>query len=336
MKEAVSRLITHAYHLPEPQQCSPIAGGLINRTFDIDDVWILQHVNPIFGPAVNDDIAALTEILRSKGVCVPMICRTCRGAYCVEGSVYGLEPGPWRLMSKLPGKTHHKVQNIEQIRALTIAVAQFHGALDGVRYDFKHTRPGVHDFDRHRTALEKALYDEKWRSHRLWQHVDDLFKEILGLIPHLDTASVLSCDKFRVIHGDPKISNFLFSGETVTGVVDLDTMALSRVAFDIGDAVRSWCNPCAEDVEPDFNREYAREVMGLYQEEAVFLHREERRSLEASAAFISLELSMRFARDAICEDYFGFNPEIGHGEHSLMRARAMKVLCGQMLEHTSV
>lgn len=335
MKEAVSRLMTHAYHLPEPQQCTPIAGGLINQTFDIDNVWILQHVNSIFGPAVNDDIAALTGILRAQGVPVPTLCRTRTGAYAVEGETYGLTPGPWRLMSKLSGQTHHKVETIEQIRALTQAVARFHRALDGVGYAFQHTRPGVHDFERHRLALEKAIHDEQLKAHRLWFYVDELYKEIQNLIKYIDINKIISCEKLRIIHGDPKISNFLLSDSSITGIVDLDTMARSRVAFDIGDAIRSWCNPRTEDVEPAFQREFAREVLGLYQEEAPFLGRDERKSLEKSAAFIALELSMRFARDAICEDYFGFNPEIGHGEHSLLRARAMKTLCAQMLEGSS-
>ena len=59
-------------------------------------------------------------------------------------------------------------------------------------------------------------------------------------------------------------------------------------------------------------------------------------SLADAAPFIALELSMRFARDALCEDYFGFDPEIGHGEHSLLRARNMANLCEQMLGRDAV
>lgn len=332
MLNAIKRLLVQGYQLPEPLQCVPVNVGLINQTFDIDGVWILQRVNPIFGAAVNEDIAELTEVLRKHGVPVPMLCRTRDGKTYVEGRLWGLDEGVWRLMTKLPGETHHHVESIEQIRAVTSMLARFHGALHGVRYAFKHTRSGVHDFERHQNALEAALNDERNHKHRLYHHVVDLYAQILGLRKFLDVDSVIACEELRIIHGDPKISNFLFGGDSVVGVVDLDTMALSRAAFDVGDAVRSWCNPRTEDVEPAFQREYAREVVGLYQEEAPFLSKAERKSLGASAAFISLELSMRFARDAICEDYFGFNPEIGHGEHSLMRARSMKTLCAQMLE----
>ena len=336
MNDAIKQLITRGFGLPEPTQCTAITNGLINQTFDIDHLWILQHVNPIFGPAVNADIAALTDVLRSHGIPVPTLCRTRTGDFFVDGTAYGLTPGPWRLMRKLPGETCHKVEHIEQIRALTTAIARFHGALHGFHYTFQHTRPGVHDFERHRTALERAIHTESLKKHRLWFQVVSLFDEIQVLMRYIDVDSVLACKYLRIIHGDPKVSNFLFDQFEVTGIVDLDTMALSRTAFELGDAVRSWCNPRTEDVEPAYNREFAREVMGLYQEEAPFLQRDERQSLQASAPFITLELAMRFGRDALCEDYFGFNPEIGHGEHSLMRARAMTSLCAQMLEGRSV
>ena len=141
----------------------------------------------------------------------------------------------------------------------------------------------------------------------------------------------------RIIHGDPKVSNFLLNKDAnvefyaITGVIDLDTMARSSISYDVGDAIRSWCNPRKEDECPEFNSEYARETLGEYEEAMRFLVREERETLASSPAYIALELSMRFARDALCEDYFGFSPEIGHAEHSSRRARAMLELCSQML-----
>lgn len=317
--------------MPEPQNCQKISGGLINETWNIDDIWVLQRVNSIFGASVNDDIAALTPILKQHGVSVPILCRAADGSWSVEGSDYRAENGRWRLMSMLPGTAISKTSDIEQIRELTRALSKFHAALDKCHYQFLHKRPGVHDFMRHFTALEKTIEEENYKHHRLWQDVRSLFDNIKNISKFVDCSAVMSCTTLRIIHGDPKVSNFLFENNLVSGIVDLDTMARSRVSFDIGDAVRSWCNPRAEDDEPAYNREFAREVIGLYQEEMPFLTHEERISLPSSAPFISLELAMRFAKDALCEDYFGFNPEIGHGKHSLIRAKSMCTLCEQML-----
>ena len=330
-EDPIFTFIKKGFGLPRPRQCTPIKGGLINDTYDIDGTWVLQHVNPIFGEAVNDDIAALTPILRQGGVNVPLLCRATTGAWSLEGSDFGLKTGRWRLMTKIAGASRDHVESIEQIRALTVAIARFHGALDGCRYAFRHSRSGVHDFQRHYDNLERTLASLDYRQHRLYGDVRHLFEKIQALSRFVPFDSVMACEDLRIIHGDPKISNFMMDGDAVCGVVDLDTLARSRVAFDVGDAIRSWCNPCPEDVEPQFNREFAREMLGLYLECAPYLSRSERESLSASAPFIALELSMRFAKDALCEDYFGFNPDIGHGEHSFLRAKAMFTLCSQML-----
>lgn len=323
-------LLSGGYGLPKPTHYKRLTDGLINQTYDVDDCWIIQRVNPIFGEQVNEDIAALTTQLLRQNVPVPKVLCAKNGHHYVMGADYGLDEGVWRVMTRLPGKTHHFVQSIEQIQALTKIMARFHRALDQYSYTFRHTRPGVHDFQRHYRALDEAV--QKYSKHRLYADVTALFDKIQHLMKFVDDTKIMGCEDLRIIHGDPKISNFLFDGADIVGVVDLDTMAKSRVAFDVGDAIRSWCNPCPEDVEPSYQREYAREAMGLYLENSDFLTRSERDSLPFAPTFITLELAVRFARDALCEDYFGFNPEIGHGEHSLIRAQSMTKLCEQMLE----
>ena len=73
--ESVKKIFTNVYGLPTPQKYTKITDGLINQTFDIDNLFILQKVNPIFGPQVNDDIAHLTEVLSKHQVPVPrLIC----------------------------------------------------------------------------------------------------------------------------------------------------------------------------------------------------------------------------------------------------------------------
>ena len=332
--ERMSRFVRDAFGISAPGACSPVTGGLINDTFDVGGRYILQRVSPIFGAEVNTDIASLVPVLSSGGVRVPSLYRAVTGAWWADGESFGFERGVWRLMTRLAGGTLHQVENMAQIRSLTLMMAKFHGALDGCGHVFAHTRPGVHDISRHLQAFERALAEH--HEHRLYREVSALAERLEGIRRYVDLDSVMQCEDLRIIHGDPKISNWMFEGDEVVGVVDLDTMARSRVSFDVGDAVRSWCNPSKEDAEPSFNAEYAREVQGLYQEAGSFLTSSERRSLGASAIWITLELSMRFGRDALCEDYFGYDPEIGHGEHSLKRAESMYALACQMLSGREV
>ena len=58
--------------------------GLINSTWFVGEHFVLQKVNPLFGPAVNDDIAVITQALRDKGIPAPRLLQSAQGAYCDE------------------------------------------------------------------------------------------------------------------------------------------------------------------------------------------------------------------------------------------------------------
>jgi len=53
----------------------------------------------------------------------------------------------------------------------------------------------------------------------------------------LETAKQQGLLKLRVIHGDPKLNNFLFDKRngTVISLIDLDTVKPALVHYDIGD-----------------------------------------------------------------------------------------------------
>ena len=53
----------------------------------------------------------------------------------------------------------------------------------------------------------------------------------------------------RPVHGDPKVNNILMDSATMQAVsiVDLDTVKPGLVHYDIGDCLRSGCNPMGEE-----------------------------------------------------------------------------------------
>ncbi len=53
----------------------------------------------------------------------------------------------------------------------------------------------------------------------------------------------------RLIHGDPKISNFLIDdlSNKVSSVIDLDTVSYGLIQFDLADCIRSCCNKAGEE-----------------------------------------------------------------------------------------
>ena len=308
-----------------------ITDGLINATWRLNDQWILQRVNPIFGPDVNRDIQVLTQILRQR-VQVPTLINNCNGEpFCKIDT--GENAGIWRIMTFCEGDCIHSTQNISQIRSLSDNLAQFHTALLGEKYTFRFSRGNVHVFDRHREKLERAISEHP--RHACWERVVSLYNQLQALFRLCPGDPALNPELPRhIVHGDPKISNFLFKGDEVCAILDLDTMAWASLESEIGDALRSWCNGHDENHEPALNSDYVAEALEIYQTKCPWLTREERQCFPAAGFKIAAELSMRFAADALCEDYFAFDPAIAptHGEHSLLRAQNQCLLAESFLD----
>ena len=310
--------------LTVPAASLPVArlsGGLINDTFALGQDHILQRLHHIFRAEVNLDIAALTPVLRDAGVPVPLLVRTADGAasVAIDDPDHPLQ-GTWRVLTRLTGQTLHRLENETQAHNAGQMVARFHTALRDHPHSFAFSRPGAHDTDAHLEKLARALTDHK--GHRLHGAVLALALELQarwtawGRVPKLPS---------RIIHGDLKVSNLLFTGDDVVGVLDLDTMAQSSLDIELGDALRSWCNATTEDdPAPQFQTPvFAAAVAGYLAGAGAWLTGAERAALAPAVERICLELSARFAADALAESYFGWNPEkfATRGDHNLARAR---------------
>jgi Ser/Thr protein kinase RdoA (MazF antagonist) len=292
-------------------------GGLINSTYKVGEppVGVLQSLNPIFGPSVNSDIEAITEELSRKGVLTPKVLRT------VDGTLYHVasDGSCWRGLSWVEGVTHHKLNDAKLAASAASMVGKWHNALSDFKHDFAFSRPGAHDTPKHMADLLAGIASN--RDHRLVSQVEALGHRILNTWERWDGDLSL---KPRVCHGDLKISNLQFNnqGEAIA-LLDLDTIGMLSIDVEMGDAWRSWCNPAAEDVtEASFDS-------GLFEASARAylksnpLNIEERESLVWGVERICLELSARFALDALKECYFGWSSKVApsRGDHNLIRAK---------------
>ena len=107
-----------------------------------------------------------------------------------------------------------------------------------------------------------------------------------------------------VIHGDPKVDNVLFDEITskAIGMIDLDTVKPGLLHYDIGDCLRSVCNPAGEESRDldrvIFNLEFAKEWIAGYLESAGdILTTEDKYLFHEAAWLISFELGLRFFSD---------------------------------------
>jgi len=311
-------------------QATPLAGGLINRSFAVtaaDGEYVLQRVHPVFAPEVHENIAAVTEQLRRRCEPSPRLLPARDGRWWADLG----EGGIWRVMTRLPGVSFDTIQSAAQARAAGARVGAFHTALADLDHEFKAVRKGVHDTSEHMHTLSRALAEHP--DHRLLPEVADLAAHIVAGYAALPAPGELP---LRVCHGDLKFNNLLFRGRSAedqlvtTGIIDLDTVGRMPLHHELGDAWRSWCNRGGEDqTTASFDLEiFAASLDGYLGALAEPPTLAERHALIHGVEWISLELSARFAADALRERYFGWDRSrfATAGEHNLLRARGQWAL----------
>ena len=310
-------------------QIEPVARGLINETFFVTagaERFVLQRLNPIFDARIHENIQAVTERLAQAGLMTPRLLPTREGRPWSE-----LDDGAWRLMTHVAGANFDALQSPEQARSAGALVARFHDALDQLPHVFVAMRSGVHDTPRHLATLREALVDHP--THRLHAEVAALAADLFAAI---DTLPPLTPEPPRVCHGDLKVSNVMFAGEAgedrdrAVCLIDLDTVGPLPLAYELGDAWRSWCNPSHEDEpEPAFDLTLFQAAWEGYEGGVGRPSMEAtRRNLLIGVEWITAELSARFAADGLRESYFGFDRSRypAAGEHNLARARGQWAL----------
>ncbi|NDJ19346.1 phosphotransferase enzyme family protein [Myxacorys almedinensis] len=140
----------------------------------------------------------------------------------------------------------------------------------------------------------------------------------------LETAKTQGKLPLRLMHGDPKVNNVMFDRATgkAVSMIDLDTVKPGLVHYDIGDCLRSGCNPIGEETEqwetvyfePDLCEGILRGYLSVAQD---FLTDSDYDYLFDAIRLIAFELGLRFFTDYLAGNvYF----KVKHPDHNLLRA----------------
>lgn len=305
-------------------RATPFGTGLINDTFRVDTAdegYVVQRLHPVFSPTIHYDIDAVTRHLAGRGMVTPRLITADDGALWVEHDEAG-DTRVWRAITFVPeSHTYDRVPSPRVARAAGALVGRFHAALGDLAHEYQPRKTRPHDTARHFDTLEKALAEH--REHRLFREVATLADELFARARPLRDFSAMPA---RHAHGDLKVSNVLFDArDEGLCLVDLDTVGRMPWAHEMGDALRSWCNPAGEDareVELDVGL-FAAAIEGYACAARGFVTPDERESLVEGLATITRELTARFLVDALREQYFGWDATrfATRGEHNLVRAR---------------
>ena len=312
----------------------PLAGGLINKTFLIyvagSPKYVLQQLNRQFKSSVTNLVYLVSEHLLSKGIDAPQLVMTESGKFVVNNP-----NGNWRLLRFIDGFSKVKISSVEESKELARVLGVFHSSVQDCK--------GIQGKERKKRGAKAQLEKlfavlEKFPNHSRKRDVRNCANAVTR---RLESLPPIACYPEHLLHGDPKVSNFLFSNETPTVkcMIDFDTVGQSELGWELADAFRSWCNLSSEDqalgvfdvkIFESAIYSYLNVVKDLFPKEEIFC------SLPVTA-HIFLELSMRFLIDAIEEKYFGWNPEIFEdaSSHNLTRAWGQLTACESLMDNWS-
>ena len=316
----------------ETYEIQKITSGHINNTFLLrgpHDSMIVQRVHPVFGEEVHQDIHYLSRLLRKAGISCPEIIKTTAGTLFARDD----EGVMWRALSHLSGETLTQLASPATAKEAGTLLGRFHAALWDVDYALKHCRPGVHDTPRHLKKLSNVLASNQ--SHPFYPRVDALATRIQAHLANLDSIQALPS---RFVHGDPKITNFLFDKNgRASAIIDLDTMGKMPLVAELGDAFRSWCNLADEDsVDAKFSVAHFREGMhGYCSQMSERMTSNEVNLIYNGIVTITLELTLRFLTDTLEESYFAWDSVQYErsSEHQWYRAQGQHALALSIMHH---
>lgn len=326
--------------LEQDFEAQQLTSGHLNQTFKICNggkSYLLQKLNTdIFK---NLDKITSNNILVSKtlkeenykhDVLEPLAFRD--GAY--------LWGGNWRLFPFFDGtQTFLKVESRGQAYEAAKFLSEFHSTLKTLNVDkIQASIEGFLDFnarwnqfcDALKNASEERLENAS-EEIEFVQEKESLLKEWRVCLPQFPE---------RLIHADPKISNFLFdasSNKKVRALIDWDTFMCGPILYDFGDMVRSYTGLKDED-DPDtkgphFSKEnYEALKSGFLYYLDNDLTEVEKDNLELAGKVVIYVQILRFLADYLNGDTYY---SVTYENHNLDRTRSQINLLKDMIKQLS-
>ena len=240
--------------------------------------------------------------------------------------------GFWRAITLIErAKTHPSIVNATHAREAGYALGRFQSLISDLDTNLLHdTLPGFHITPHYLSHYDAVLARYQQENHapgprqRELDHCFQFVETHRKLAALLEDAREAGRLTLRSIHGDPKVDNILIDDDTseAIGIVDLDTVKPGLVHYDVGDCLRSCCNPAGEETTDlsavRFDTDLCQVILDGYFEEAkYFFTPGDYAYLFDSIRLIAFELGLRFFTDFLAGDVY-FRAK--YPEHNLNRA----------------
>ena len=285
---------------------SPLGNGLINDTFLVTAAssrFVLQRINRSVFPApelIMVNLIRLNQHLEQKPdeaveLKIPAILKTLS-----NHDFYQDERGDyWRALDFIANtESPETISHIDQAQQTGFALGHFHRLVSDLDPALLHdTLPGFHIAPGYLSHYHQVLTQAPVQQTPESLYCAAFIANNQHLAGDLETAKQQGLLPLRVIHGDPKLNNFLFDrhSKKIVSLIDLDTVKPGLVHYDIGDCLRSCChNPASNTFDPAICTAL---LSGYLAEAGVFFSEHDYRYLYPAIRLIPFELGLRFYTD---------------------------------------
>lgn len=308
---------------------------LVTLDSKTEKYFILQRLNPrVFRrpELVMQNIRILTEHVRRRLQDVPLNSgrrwEIPRPLLTEEGRDLWVDPQGsfWRASSFINNaRSYDTLRHAGHAREVGFALALFHNLINDLPSSrLADTLEGFHITPRYLQHYDRVLTVTHPKKSPEVNYGFRFVNRRRAWADVLEKARDQGRLHLRPIHGDPKVNNVLIDPSTQQAVslVDLDTVKPGLIHYDIGDCLRSGCNPLGEETgqweSVRFALEYCRAMLQGYLPMArAFLLENDYDFLFEAVRLIAFELGLRFFTDYLEGNvYFKAASE----EHNLIRA----------------
>lgn len=291
---------------------SPIGCGNINDTFLVQSAtssFVLQRINRRVFPQplqVIDNFVKVTSHLAGRRAWSEKPFRTALPVATLCGALFFCDAQGeyWRGQTYLPHTSCKTLTNPSQAYQIGRVLAGFHNLVADLEVQcLADPLPGFHNLPRYLQEfdlLQTSTHGEMLTPCHSCFQVIEKGRHRATVLEEAKIAGLLTP---QVIHGDPKIDNFLFDDQgQADGMLDLDTVSAGILHYDLGDCLRSCCNRAGEggvdDLGVFFDMEICRALLnGYFSLPQQLLSAAQRAFIFDAVLAITFELGVRFLSD---------------------------------------
>jgi Ser/Thr protein kinase RdoA (MazF antagonist) len=245
-----------------------------------------------------------------------------------DGRDFWIDPAGdfWRALTFIrDAEPCDTIGSVEEAREVGFALGVFHALISDLPLEGLYdTLEGFHITPRYLRHYDEVIAGSTRHLSPEERHCLRFVSDRRVITGILEDAREQGTLRLRPIHGDPKANNVMRDADTgrAVGVVDLDTVKPGLVHYDVGDCLRSCCNPLGEETErwEDvwFDADLCKAVLVGYSSMAeAFLSPADYEHLFEALRLIAFELGLRFFTDHLEGNvYF----RTGREGHNLARA----------------